>query len=267
MGELGVVRRYAYWANRRIHSIATDNAISIDRHASWKAKVGNIPIIGGMEFAQEARTVDRAEVAERVERAIGTRAVQDFATPPKVDYVKGTGHIEFAQLSGVYGRRNGAVMHTSVRSSTDARVDMCLFGSLENMADYVGASDKTPEGWTSSAARTIELYIRSHGMINDSQWDDPETLAIEALKIATQQGITGEWEEHEGKPWTRGFTLGHTEESEWFAEIYEDVELDKDRWTFCRGDAGYGVDRILIGAPLWIRTPSTQSVTRYRDLR
>jgi hypothetical protein len=52
------------------------------------------------------------------------------------------------------------------------------------------------------------------------------------LKIAKGKGMTGTWDEHEGKPLTRGFTLGHAVESEWFAQIYSDVALDKDRWTF-----------------------------------
>ncbi|WP_157362017.1 hypothetical protein [Haloechinothrix halophila] len=267
MGKLRVVQRYAYWADRRIRTIAADNGISLDRRTNWKAKIGNIPLIGGMEFAQDARILDRAEVAKRIEKAIGRRAIQDSVTPPKGYFAKGVGHVEFAQLAGVYGRRDGAVMHTSIRTSTGDRVDVCLFGSLENMADHAGASDKPPEGWTSSAARTIELYVQSRGTVNDSQWDDPETLALEVLKIATEQGIIGEWKDHVDKPWTRGFTLGCAEESEWFAEIYDDVVLDKDRWTFRHDEAGYGVDRILIGAPLWVRTPSPQAMKRYRDLR
>jgi hypothetical protein len=73
---------------------------------------------------------------------------------------------------------------------------------LENTADYIGGSDKPLGGWSSSAAQTIALYIRSRGTINNSQWDDPESLSVEALKIATEQGMTGTWGEHEGEPWT-----------------------------------------------------------------
>ncbi|WP_143101986.1 hypothetical protein [Amycolatopsis marina] len=266
MAELGVVRRYAYWADRRIRAIGVDNGISLDRRISWKAKLGNIPGIGGAEFAQDARALDRTEIAERIERAIGARAVQDFVTPPKVDYAKGVGRVEFAQLSGFYGR-GGVVMHTSTRSSSGARVDVCLFGSLQNLADYAGASDNHPGGWTSSAAGAIELYLENREAVSNSRWYDPESLALEALKIATEQGVTGPRHEHQGKPSTRGFTLGQAKESEWLAEIYEDVVLDKDRWTFSHDETGHGVDRILIGAPLWIRTPSPQAVTRFRDLR
>lgn len=268
MGELGAIRRYAYWADRRIRDIASANGISLERRVSWKAKTASIPVLGSLEFAPAARALDRAEVAVRIETAIGDLAVQDFVTPPPVEFAKGIGHVEFAQFTGGIEKRQGVVMHTSTHSSSGGRVDVCLFGSLENTADYVGGSDQPPAGWSSSAARAIALYIQSRGTINNSQWDDPESIAVEALKIATEQGVTGTWDEHEGKPWTRGFTLGHATESEWFAEIYADVVLDKDRWTF-NGDGGISpdVERILIGAPLWVRTPGAHAVTRYRDLR
>ncbi|PXY17577.1 hypothetical protein BAY60_34245 [Prauserella muralis] len=207
-------------------------------------------------------------MAPRIETAIGDLAVQDFVTPPPVMFAKGVGRVEFAQFTGGIEKRQVVVIYTNTRSSTGSRVDVCLFGSLENTADYIGGSDQPPPGWSSSAARTIALYIQSRGTINNSQWDDPESLAVEALKIATEQGVTGNWDEHENKPWTRGFTLGHTTESEWFAQIYSDVVLDKDRWTFpSDGGISPDVERILIGAPLWVRTPGAHAVTRYRDLR
>ena len=268
MGELGVIRSYAYWSDRRIREIASANGINLERRVSWKAKTASIPLIGSLEFAQEARTLARAEIAARIERAIGDVAVEDFVTPPSVIFAKGVGKVEFAQFDGGIEKRQGVVMHTSSYSSTGVRVDVCLFGSLENTSDYVGGSDKPPEGWSSSAARTIAAYIKSRGTINNSQWDDPESLAIEALKIAAEQGVTGDWAEHEGKPWTRGFTLGHATESEWYAQIYSDVVLDKDRWDLDRdGGISPDTDRILIGAPLWVRTPGEHAVTRYRDQR
>jgi hypothetical protein len=268
MGELGAIRKYAYWSERRIRAIASDNGISLARRVSWKARTATIPVLGSLEFAQEARTLDRAEVARRIETAIGNLAVQDFVTPPQVAFAKGVGHVEFAQFAGGTEKRQGLVLHTTTRSSIGARVEVCLFGSVENTADYIGGSDKPPAGWSSSAARTIEEYVRSRCTINNSQWDDPESIAIEALKIATEQGVTGDWDEHKNKPWTRGFTLGHATESEWFAQIYSDVELDKDRWNLDH-DRGISpdVERILIGAPLWVRTPGAHAVTRYRDLR
>ena len=150
--------------------------------------------------------------------------------------------------------------HTSLTSSDGHRIEVCMFGSVDNMAGYVGAHDRTTGGWVSSAAPAIFAFLESRGTISQSQWDDLESISVEALKIAVEQG-TSPHSEHD-KPWTRGFTLSHADDSEWFAEIYSDVVLDKSRW-----DLEEPVDRIIIGAPLWIRTPGAQSVTRYHGLR
>lgn len=44
--------------------------------------------------------------------------------------------------------------------------------------------------------------------------------------------------------------------AKWFAEVYKHVELNKNRWHFRPGDTDVPepVDRIVIGAPLWVRT-------------
>lgn len=262
MGERGAVSRYAYWSDRRIREIASDNDVALGRRLRWTTKFRPMPFLPEFEVAQEARTLRRAEIAHRIETAIGVHAVEDFVTPPPVRFAKGTGQISFAQFAGVSAVNKGVVVHTSTKSSAGTHVEVCLFGSLENMAGYVGARDKPGEGWVSSAAPAIDLFLMSRGGVNTSQWDDPESLAVEALKIAQDQGITGLQEEHKDRGWTRGFTLSHADESEWFAEIYSDVVLDKTRWNLDRE-----VDRILIGAPLWVRTPTPQAVTRYRALR
>jgi hypothetical protein len=45
--------------------------------------------------------------------------------------------------------------------------------------------------------------------------------------------------------------------AEWFVDVYKDVELDKNRWNLKPGpDIPEPVDRIVIGAPLWIRSSS-----------
>ncbi|QWF85614.1 hypothetical protein [Amycolatopsis sp. CA-230715] len=266
MGELGSIRRYPYWAERRIQQLASDNGISLRRRTSWKAKSAAVPFLPSFEWAQEACALDRSRVADRIETAIGARAVTDFVTPPPVEFAKGVGRVEFAQLGGVRQPRDQVVLHTTVHGRAGTRVEVCLFGSLANAADYVGGADTPPEGWTSSAARSVEELIRSRGTVNNSQWDK-EALAVEALVIATEQGVTGTWAEHEHRPWTRGFTLGRAEESEWLAVIYADVVLDKHRWKFGEGGIPADVDRILVGAPLWVRSPSPQAMTRYHARR
>jgi len=55
---------------------------------------------------------------------------------------------------------------------------VCLFGSLENTADYVGGSDRPWKDGRPLQLGRLLLYIRSRGTINNSQWDDPESLAV-----------------------------------------------------------------------------------------
>jgi len=57
---------------------------------------------------------------------------------------------------------------------------------------------------------------------------------------------------------TKGKAFRRFPGAEWFAEVYKDVELDKDRWHFKPGaaDVPEPVDRIVIGASLWVRTAS-----------
>jgi hypothetical protein len=155
------------------------------------------------------------------------------------------------------------VMHAMKKSSLGHRADVCLFGSMDNFAGYIRGADYNPSGWTSSAWYAIDELLTSRGQENSSQWDDEESRAVEALKIATGQGITGHIREHKGRPWTRGFTVGYADEAEWLAEIYVDVELTKDRWRFHPDEPEYGAERILIGAPIWIRTISPKPVTLY----
>jgi hypothetical protein len=253
----GGIRRYAYWSDRRIRQIAGDNDIALERRLGWTSKL-KIPLLGELELRKGGRTFRRNEIARRIEEAIGELAVADFVTPPPVYFAKGIGRISFSQFVGASPVNEHMVAHTSVSSSLGHRVEVCMFGSLDNMAGYVGANDQTTGGWVSSAAPAIVAFLESHGTINESQWDDPESISVEVLKIATVQGTTPRSEG--GKPWTRGFTLSHVDDSEWFADIYSDVVLDKSRW-----DLDEPVDRIIIGAPLWIRTPGPQSVTRYHD--
>lgn len=101
MGELGVIRSYVYWSDRRIRDIASANGIALERRVSWKAKTASILLIGGLEFAQEARTLDRAEVARRIETAIGDLAVEDFRHPAAGDVRQGR---RPCRLRPVHGR-------------------------------------------------------------------------------------------------------------------------------------------------------------------
>ena len=141
------------------------------------------------------------------------------------------------------------ILYNTSLATDDTRVAVVLFGSEANVAGNLGRAKEI--GWSSSAAYAVEEFVMSQGKLNRSQWDD-EALAVEALRIAERQGSWDDDRAHQGRPWTRGFTLGRLDRAEWLAEIYYDVVLDKDRWV----PGNIGVDRIVIGAPFWVRIDS-----------
>lgn len=251
------VQRYAYWSDRRIRAIAEEYDIALER-LGWTSML-KVPFLQ-MEVRRDRRTLRRHEIARRVQTEIGARATTDFSFHP-VHFATGNSVLSFSEFAGISVVNKGVIVHTSLRTDAGQLVEVCLFGSVENLAGYVGAGDPTSSGWVSSAAPAVFEFVASRGMVNNSQWDDMEAISLEALKIAREQGVRRD--SQPGAPWTRGFTLSHAEPAEWLAEIYTDVLIDKSRWQLHEGEE---VDRVVIGAPLWVRT-SVGAVTRYRWLR
>ncbi|WUR58535.1 hypothetical protein OHS32_26010 [Micromonospora chokoriensis] len=243
-----------------MRSVADDDGINIDPR--WKMKISSfkIPIVQvALDLEREPRTLRRKEIAGRIERAIGDLAVEDFVTPPPVRYARGIGRAEFSHF--VCEERGRIVVGTRSTASDGTRVAVCLFGSRDNVADFMGPDDAVAGGWTSSGMWSVWEWLTAKCAASSLRHDDPESISVEAMKIAFDQGFTQESREAIDQPWMRGYTFADAPESEWFAEIYSDVVLDKDRWSLDEP-----VDRILVGAPLWVRTPRA-AARRYRDFR
>lgn len=260
MTERGSFTRYTYWSERRVKNLARDLEIKTD--PGWKTKITvfKVPLLStSIDFEGAPRTPHRNEIAARVERALGDLAVEDFVTPPPAKFAKGTGLVQFSHL--VSHEQGRVVLNIRTQASDGTRTAVCLFGSRDNIPGFVGVNDEHPSGWSSSAEPAVGAWLRSRCSDNKSQWDDPQSISVEAMTIATDQGNNHEYEANPESPWTRGFTFGDAPESEWLAEIYSDVVLDPDRWSL-----DDPVDRILVGAPVWVRTPQN-NVRRYRDLR
>ncbi|MFJ7277141.1 hypothetical protein [Kitasatospora sp. NPDC098663] len=214
----------------------------------------------GIQRAED-RERSRKQVADRLVRAFRGRIAVTY-DEPQVLLASGVGKIVFSAFTDGPAREKGIVLHSRTESSSGQRVDLCLFGSVDNMADF-GAGEAV-EGSSSSAWYAVAELLASRGARNTSQWDEPG-LAVEALKIAL-----GDRERAEGgssqEPWTRRWALGHATDVEWLAVIYSDVALDPERWNF-DGTSLEGVQRIIVGAPIWVRTATPQAVVRYSELR
>ncbi len=248
MGELGRVRRYSYWSDRRVRDIAADNSIDLERR--WRLKLGTPALwqlVPQAELAEERRTVQRHEVALKIEGAIGQLAVEDFVTPPPAVFAKGSGRVTYAAYtpwrSKKEGRPKAVIIHTRTASSNGCRVDVCLFASIENCAGYLSGSAAEAPYWSSSSTPFIEEFIANRGTKKAQLYDDDESIAVEILRTVNNQGMIKE------------NIFKRIPAAEWFAEVYHDVELDKKRWDLRPGrDLPEPVDRIVIGAPLWVRS-------------
>jgi len=142
-----------------------------------------------------------------------------------------------------YSKKKAVIAHTRTVGSDGCRVEVVLFGSLENCAGYLAGAKSASPGWSSSSTRDIERFIKSRATVNGGQYDDDESIAVEILRTVHNQGMVSK------------YVFERSDSAEWFAEVFHDVVLDKDRWNLAPGhDVPEPFDRIVIGAPLWIRT-------------
>ncbi|WP_329350210.1 hypothetical protein OG226_26360 [Streptomyces sp. NBC_01261] len=264
MMRSGHAGSYLYWSERRVAEVASDNGIKLDGQPNWTLKAALQGI--GVEVGNGNRgDLTRREKAGKIEKHIGAQAASALDKPPPARFAKGAGQIHIARFLGGPERDKGAMFHIRTTSSAGQHIDLVLFGSMDNFPGRILRPADAPEaGWFSSAWHAVAELLESRGTRNTSQWDDPEQLSVEALNIALNQGSTGTEEEHEDRPWTRGYTLAHTDDSEWFTQIYTDVLLTESRWHLSGNMLG--AQRIIVGAPVWIRTASPTSLIRYARL-
>lgn len=248
MGELGVVRRYSYWSDRRIRDIAADNNIDLNRRWRLGFRTPALGLLPQAQATRELKEVQRHEVAQRIEGAIGQSAVEDFVTPPCAAFIKGCSDLTFAGYTRRYRARKktdreAVIIHTRTKSSDGTCAEICLFASIENCIDYLSGSKPEAPMWSSSSARAIEEFIANQGSKPAPIYDDDESIAVEVLRVFNNEGMTGK------------YVFKRIASAEWFAQVFHDVELDKSRWNLKPGvDLPEPVDRILIGAPLWVRS-------------
>ncbi|MEU1015370.1 hypothetical protein [Streptomyces sp. NPDC005898] len=260
-----MVGSFLYWSDRAIQRLAEDNGVELTGRARWTVGIG----AGGLQAGlggRERLTRNRLEEARRVRRALGRAVIEDFAMPPPAAFIQVTGRVSFAQFEGIYAKNPGALLHLQTRSPAGQRTDVCLFGSQDNVSGF-GPWDDFEGGWISSEAPAVDKLLRAGDGDGPPTEDDAEALAVEALKIALHQGMTGTDEEHVGRPETRGYTVGHNGDCTVLARVYTDVVLEAGRWHFHEGDPLAGAERIIVGRPLWVRAVHPEATIRYADLR
>lgn len=251
MGELGAVWRYSYWSDQKVRDLAADNAIDLDRRWHTALRTPTFGFLPQGEAARERGVLQRHEIATKVEAAVGQLAVADFVTPAPARYAKGFGEVTLSVYTRWSDRRKkkksrgkAVIVHARSVASDGCRVEICLFGSIENCAGYLSDQrDGEPLLWRASSTWAIEEFIENLGLKHAPIYDDDQSIAVEILRTINNEGMTGR---HINRS---------IESAEWFAQVYKDVELDKNRWNLKPGaDIPKPVDRIVIGMPLWVRS-------------
>lgn len=275
MGELGGTVEYLYWSARRTSRFMEDNGLSVQP----VTRTFTSPAFGWLPtFSRSTTNMNgtRPRAAKAIEDALGQTAVAKFNTPGPIQYAKGTGKVVFGDFISATDQEDEtpAVMFTVADHSRRYRdgVAVCLFGSMDGFPEYIRESGPRVEwGWSSSSARSVFKFIQSQGKEIEGYGflDTPGDMCYAALQIARDQGIyKGSWECTYGldRPWERAFTYGDVREAQWLAQIYLDMtreDLEADGFDFPRWEDAIPYQRVLIGAPLWIRTPSPQAITLY----
>jgi hypothetical protein len=278
MGELGGTVEYLYWSARRTSRFMEDNGISVQpiTRTLTSPSFGRLPT-----FSRSSTSVNgtRPQIAKAIESSLGQIAVTRFNASGPIQYAKGTGVIVFGKFMDAppsRDERQPAVMLTTMDYSRRDRdsVFVCLFGSMDNFPEYVQDSGpRTEWGWTASASRAVFNFIKSSGRDFNPvlNCETSAEMALAAFMIACDQGT---YRAHEhctyglDRPWQRAYTYGDAREAQWLAQIYLDVtraefeaeDIDIEGYAY-----GIPVRRVLVGAPLWIRTPDPRAVRIYAN--
>jgi hypothetical protein len=279
MGGRVETRKYLYWSGQQIAAVARDHEVEIPGAPPVRADEASTRRARRLVLECEPRRWDRNDTALKIEMAVGRRAVWDFVSPPPTRFAKGRGTIVLSELAYELDNPAMGMAFTSTTASNGCRVAVCLFCGLANFSEVL--TDVTPhvKGWSAPSSRVVSEFVRSRCAIVDPCWGDIPALVAEILRISVRQGEE-EFEPHTlTRPWHRGFTYGHISDlGEWFAEIYCDVRASD---LLRRVAAGLPVgacagppideilqwyDRVVVGAPLWIRTPSLRAVTLYDEI-
>jgi hypothetical protein len=278
MGELGGTTEYLYWSARRTSRFMEDNGLSTQpvTQTLTSPSFGWLPTFSR---SKTSTTETRPQIATAIEGALGQTAVTRFDGPGPIQYAKGTSIVVFSEFMHACPKRKNyrepTVIFTMADYSRKDResVAVVLFGSMDNYPEYIQhAGPKKTEGWSSSAAPAVFNFIKSHGknLGDPPNGGTPGEIAVSAFQIGYSQGIGGSNRAFHGmdRPWMRAYTYGDAREAQWLAQIYldmssEEIESEGISMRACAYD--FPVHRILIGTPLWIRTPKPRSVRVYAN--
>ena len=228
------VYHYHYWSKRLTAELS--NELSINRRARWRWNLsGRVPVVGvGIEAQQQDYSLGVDETAAKLESSRFLMPFTELGSPQRTPYYLSGVSRQMKLMRSWVG--DGATYATSTASDGSVTY-LCLYGSMDNFIGYKAAPREVE--WSPSSWPAIrDLLSASPPYTLRDGWDD-ERRAFEAVK----------WihDNEDGSP----AIFGELESADWSALIYLDVATAPDRWIKSWQKAA---GRILVGAPLWIRT-------------
>ncbi|MEV6105568.1 hypothetical protein AB0M28_12755 [Streptomyces sp. NPDC051940] len=250
--------KYKYWSNRRVLLVAEDNGIRPGPAATASLGV-NLGVFQAQVQEPAGQIKQRTELADAVERVIGDQAEVTFARLPAVEWAEGAGTVHFSEVHGQH-ETEAVVLHVRTADPQGRQVDLCLFGSREHTRPFRMTEMYERQDVGSGLGTATQLITNFDDRLREGEHlrlpVHPQ-LAWAAVRLAAHyERPLAERE----RLYVSSMHLEQGPECEWFAEIYCDVVLPE----MFRSE---GYHRVLIGAPLWVRTATPETLERYRRAR
>ncbi|WP_369380411.1 hypothetical protein [Streptomyces sp. cg36] len=265
--------KYLYWAEHRIDLYLKSNS----QHTANRTHQLAMPSVQGIlpAYTQTWTPSETwARTARRLTRRLASHTHEIGTAPQGVRFVKGHTPLVLGQLCINHERTAGGLFYAQQGSTV-----VLLFASLRHLSPDVtsrgvGDDAHNPYGWFSSRAHDVYCWLAGITGGPDGpryRFRDDHHFAEECLKIALHQGDSGS-PRRASTPWLQPFRFGHIERGcSWLAEIHWDVRVREPQWEWHemwpngRRYGGIRVDRILIGAPFWLRTAPDAPMLHYGD--
>ncbi|WP_063047115.1 hypothetical protein [Nocardia pseudovaccinii] len=251
---------YLYWSDRRIRNVAGDCGIKIERRGDMTVKSPRVPGVPQVEWKQRDPALSRSAISDKIERGVRGDVLTDFRPRSIGRFAKGTGSIFFSELTQ-------GLEVTMISAGTEARtpqgepVAICMFGSFENLIEVLTDGEVPRVGWSSSSLRHVVKFIETELLEPNECYGTDAGLAYSAAQIVFENGGDDRY------PWRRSFTYGHLRDvGEWFMEVFLDIWIAPDEVP-SQYNSLFRFRRIIVGAPLWIRTPSAKALRVYNRCR
>lgn len=280
------INHYIYWSDRLTGELADE--LRVNREPRWLLNLsGRTPIIG-IEAQRRGNALRLDEIAKKIEsRGI----LHDFSVngaPQATPYfIRGNSKFMAFIRSVRSSKPQGAAVSlglisdnvttlTEVPGSADGRfvyvnrVHLCLFGSADNFIGYRGAAKQykkdleeeaaaAPEGWQPSSYVGIQSFLDRQGI--DDELESPSQIMpkplLDDISAMEEMGNRAQEVALRAVRWARSAANNDSTELvinqnvDWCAQIFVDISPNlrdsTENWL-------HETRRILVGAPLWIRT-------------